>query len=363
MDYMERAFFLARHALGSTSPNPPVGAVVVKEGRVVGEGYTLPPGQSHAEVVALQQAGEQARGAGLYVTLEPCCFYGRTPPCTTAIMEAGIDEVHISITDPNPRVNGSGIAELEASGISVRLGEGMERAQILYEAYAKHVTTGMPFVTAKFAMSLDGKIATRTGNSQWVTGTAARRHVHEIRSKCDAIMVGINTVLLDDPQLTARDEDGHPLLRQPLRVVVDSQARTPPTARLLKEPGCAIIAVAEVNKSKAAALTDAGAEVLSFPDPSTGQVEMQALLAALGQRGVLSLLVEGGGTLLGSLFDLGLVDKLLAFIATRIVGGQEAPSPVEGHGVDTLSEAIALKRVTVEHVGEDLLVVGYPSGR
>ena len=327
----------------------------------MGEGHTLPPRQSHAEIVALQQAGEEARGGILYLTLEPCCYYGRTPPCTTAIIEAGIDEVHIAISDPNPRVNGRGLTELEKSGISVHLGEREEQALTLYEAFAKYITTVVPFVTAKFAMSLDGKIATHTGDSHWVTGETARRRVHDIRSECDAIMVGVNTVLRDDPKLTARDEAGHPLSRQPLRVVIDSGARTPPTSVLFKEPGCTLVAVAEATEAKAATLTEAGAEVAWFSDPVSRRVDLQALLTALGRREVVSLLVEGGGTLLGSLFDQGLVDKVLAFIAPRVVGGREAPSPVEGHGVGNVSEAIGLERVTVEHVGEDLLVVGYPS--
>ena len=363
MDYMARALSLAHQAVGTTSPNPPVGAVVVKEGQIAGEGHTLPPGQSHAEVVALQQAGQRAQDAILYVTLEPCCFYGRTPPCTNAIIEAGINEVHIATTDPNPKVNGKGRAELEAAGIKVSMEEPKEQVRALYEAYTKHVTAGMPFVIAKFAMTLDGKIATHTGDSQWVTGPTARRHVQQLRSKCDAIMVGINTVLHDDPQLTARDEDDYPLSRQPLRVVVDSHARTPLTARLLGEPGDALIAVAGADQARVAALNDTGAQVLSLPEPANGRVDLSSLLATLGQRGIVRLLVEGGGTLLGSLFDQNLVDKVFAFIAPRIVGGQRAPSPVEGRGISILAEAISLQHATMESIGEDFLVIGYPSGR
>ncbi|MCE2462923.1 MAG: bifunctional diaminohydroxyphosphoribosylaminopyrimidine deaminase/5-amino-6-(5-phosphoribosylamino)uracil reductase RibD, partial [Dehalococcoidia bacterium] len=243
MSHMRQALALARLALGTTSPNPAVGAVIVRDGVVVGEGFTQPPGHAHAEVMALQQAGRNSRDASLYVTLEPCCTYGRTPPCTQAIIAAGISEVHAAITDPNPRVNGKGLSELEATGIKVYRGDGEEEAREMYEAFARHVNTGLPFVTAKFAMSLDGKIATHTGDSKWVTGPLARGHVQEMRRTCDAIMVGVNTVLRDNPRLTARDRDGSLLSRQPLRVILDSKARTPTDAILLSEPGLTFIAV------------------------------------------------------------------------------------------------------------------------
>ena len=370
-NYMKRALTLARQALGTTSPNPAVGAVVVKDDLILGEGFTLPPGQSHAEVVALERAGESSRGASLYVTLEPCCIYGRTPPCTQAIIGAGISEVHVATTDPNPRVNGKGLAELEAAKINVYSGEEEGEARELYEAFAKHVNTGMPLVTAKFAMSLDGKIATHTGDSKWVTGAPARSYVQEMRRTCDAIMVGVNTVLRDNPQLTARDREGNPLARQPLRVILDSRARTPPDARLLKEPGHTLIAVTQPTDNRACPehsrritpLLDAGAEILELPATREGMVDPCALLEALGARGVVSLLVEGGGTLLGSLFDLGLVDKVAAFIAPVIIGGISAPSPVGGNGSANMSEAARIRQVRVEQIGEDILLVGYPLAR
>ena len=233
---MQQAICLARQAVGTTSPNPAVGAVIVKDGTVIGEGHTLPPGGHHAEIEALEMAGDSARGATLYTTLEPCCHFGRTPPCTRAIIAAGISEVHVAVQDPNRVVSGNGCDELESAGIGVVIGEQAETAKGLYEAFGKHIRTGLPFVTAKFAMSLDGKIATHTGDSKWVTGPEARGYVQEMRRECDAITVGVNTVLADDPQLTARAPDGSPLARQPLRVVLDSQARTPAGARLLKEP-------------------------------------------------------------------------------------------------------------------------------
>ena len=359
-DYMKRALALARQAMGSTSPNPAVGAVIVKDGEVLGEGHTLPPGQSHAEVVALTRAGEGSRLGSLYVTMEPCCTHGRTPPCTEAIIGAGIREVHAATIDPNPLVSGAGLSQLRSSGIKVFHGEGEEQARKLYEGFAKHVNTGLPFVTAKFAMSLDGKIATHTGDSKWVTGEIARGYVQEMRKTSDAIMVGVNTVLRDDPQLTARDEHGRPLARQPLRVVLDSGARTPADARMLKEPGHTLIAVTRPPDDRAASLMEAGAEVVRLPATRDGRVEPRALLEALGARGVVSLMVEGGGTLLGSLFDLGLVDKVVAFIAPVVIGGRDAPSPVAGKGVADLIEATTLQRVRVEPVGEDIMVVGYP---
>lgn len=356
---MRRALALARQALGTTSPNPAVGAVVVKDGAVLGEGFTLPPGRSHAEVVAIERAGDSARGASIFITLEPCSIHGRTPPCTGAIKSAGIKAVHVAVTDPNPKVNGRGLEELKAAGITVYAGDGETEARGLYEAYGKHVNTGLPFVTAKFAMSLDGKIATHTGDSKWITGAPARLHVHEMRSTCDAIAVGVNTVLRDNPHLTARDEDGKTLPRQPIRVILDSKACTPPNALFLKEPGHTIIAVTQRANTHVSQLEEAGAEVLQLPSTGDGVVDPRALLEELGARGVVSLLVEGGGTLLGTLFDLGLVDKVAAFISPLIIGGHSAPSPVGGKGIASVSQALKLKHLTTEKFEDDVLVVGY----
>ena len=361
--YMERALSLAWEALGTTSPNPSVGAVVVNDSNVVGEGYTLPPGQSHAEVRALEYAGVQAQGASLYVTLEPCCTQGRTPPCTGAIIAAGIREAHVATIDPNPRVNGKGLAELEAAGIKIYLEEHGHQAQELYESFTKHVRTSLPHVTAKFAMSLDGKIATHNGDSKWVTGGLARDRVQEMRRATDAVMVGVNTVFRDDPQLTARDGDGNPRSRQPLRVILDSAARTPTNARVFKEPGHTIVVTTAAGAGRVGLLADAGAEVLELAPTRDGMVDLRALLQSLGERGVVSVLVEGGGTLLGSLFDQGLVDKVAAFVAPVIIGGAEAPSPVGGHGAPGMAQALRLERVRVEQVGDDVLLIGYPPVR
>ncbi len=353
MSQMRRALSLARRALGSSSPNPAVGAVIVNDGAVVGEGWTEPPGGRHAEVVALKQAGDAARGGILYVTLEPCNHHGRTPPCVDAILDAGISEAHIAIADPNPSVTGGGAARLRGAGVQVAIGERQREASTLLEAYLKWVETGRPFVTAKFAMSLDGKIATRSGDSKWITGDRARWHVHELRAVSDAVMVGINTVLADDPLLTARGRRGKPLERQPLRVVVDSRGRLPDGARMLGQPGPVLVATVTDRESFA------NAEVATLRS-ANGGVDLDGLLEHLGgQREVTSVLVEGGKTLLGTLFDLGLVDKVVAFVAPTIIGGDEAPTAVGGRGVDTMSDVLKLERTRVRRLGRDTAIIGY----
>ena len=364
MTPMQKAIDLARGVLGTTSPNPAVGAVVVSQGVQIGCGYTLPPGQNHAEIGALRQAGSASKGATLYTTLEPCCHFGRTPPCTEAIIAAGISQVHLATIDPNPQVSGKGCLELKAAGIDVVIGDEAEAAQELYEAFAKHVTTGMPFVTVKFAMSLDGKIATRTGDSKWITSTQSRGMVQQMRRERDAVLVGVNTLIADDPLLTARDENGSPIHRQPLRVIVDSACRTPTEAQVLRQPGETIIAATEhAPHQSVVGLERAGAEVLQLPTLSDGRVPIEELLEQLGSRGIVSLLVEGGGTILGSFFDAGLVDKAYVFIAPIIIGGEQAPSPVEGEGTELMTRAWAMERTNIQHIGSDWLVVGYPGAR
>jgi diaminohydroxyphosphoribosylaminopyrimidine deaminase/5-amino-6-(5-phosphoribosylamino)uracil reductase len=362
MDYMQRALALASRALGQVSPNPAVGAVLVRDGRVVGEGFTRPPGGPHAEVVALEEAGEAARGSTLYVSLEPCCHQGRTPPCTDALIAAGVAEVHMAMLDPDANVNGRGRKALEAAGIAVQVGEREEEARRLNEAYIKHRTTGLPFVIAKFAASLDGRIAAASGDSRWISGPQSLEWAHEQRTRVDAIMVGANTILVDNPQLTARP-GGRESERQPLRVVVDSAGRTPANARVLQGPGRALIATSGRSEpSWRQALEAAGAEVLVLPGDGDS-LDLEALLKALAERGVLSLLVEGGGILLGSVFDQGLVDKVQAIIAPMIIGASEAPAAVAGRGAQRLAQAWRLRELTVERLGEDILVTGYPVKR
>jgi diaminohydroxyphosphoribosylaminopyrimidine deaminase/5-amino-6-(5-phosphoribosylamino)uracil reductase len=362
MEYMEHALSLARLAVGKVSPNPAVGAVIVRNGAIIGEGYTQPPGSAHAEVVALRQAGDGARGATMYITLEPCCHFGRTPPCTQAIIESGIAEVHIATLDPNPQVSGRGKVELESAGIGTQLGEEEEKARQLNEAYIKFVTTGLPFVTAKFAMSLDGKIATRTGDSRWISGPESREYVHQLRLAVDAIIVGVNTVLSDDPQLTARDKQGQPLERQPLRVIVDSEARTPSTARLFGEPGTTMIATTSAApRAKVREFQELGAEVLELVSRE-GLVNPEEMLRELGRRGSISVMVEGGSILFASLFEQGLVDKVIAFIAPMIIGGKRAKIAVGGEGVERIDHALRLNRVTVERFSDDVMISGYVGG-
>ncbi|MCY4654913.1 MAG: bifunctional diaminohydroxyphosphoribosylaminopyrimidine deaminase/5-amino-6-(5-phosphoribosylamino)uracil reductase RibD [Dehalococcoidia bacterium] len=355
--YMSRALELARASFGETSPNPPVGAVVVRGRRIVGEGRTQPTGEAHAEVVALLQAGELARDATLYVTLEPCSHFGRTPPCTNAIIVAGIAAVHASIVDPNPRVSGRGFAALRGAGISVIVGEGREEATELAAPHTVFITTGVPMVTLKFAMSLDGKIATRVGDSKWITCEESRRYVHTLRARSDAIVAGIGTVLADDPQLTARDENDEPLSRQPLRVVVDSRGNTPPGAAILRQPGKTLVAVSEISESKRVSLESAGAEVFHAPTDN-GRVDLRGLLTELGRREITSVLVESGGALAGSLFDARLVHWVVAFVAPVIIGGDRALSPVGGQGATLMSDAMRLSGVRVERFGEDVAVIG-----
>ncbi len=358
---MLRALQLARRGRGRTSPNPMVGAVLVKKGRVVGEGFHPRAGEPHAEIFALRQAGENAKGATLYVTLEPCNHYGRTPPCTKAIIAADVAEVHMAMLDPNPLVAGGGKKELEAAGIRTVVGEHENEAKKLNEVFLHWVTTGRPFIIAKFAMSLDGKIATRTGESRWITGSEARRYGHELRDQVDAILVGVNTIISDDPQLTTR-LDGEDV-RHPLRIILDSRGRAPLTARVFDPelPGRTLVITTDaMPKDTHQALTNKGIEVLVLP-ADKGQVDLSALLYALGAREVTSVLVEGGSSVLGNFFAHRLVDKVLAFIAPMIIGGQKALTAVGGLGVDRLADAWRLEEVEVTQVGADLLITGYPT--
>jgi len=362
---MEQALSLARLALGQVSPNPAVGAVVVKNGVVVGQGYTQPVGSWHAEVVALKQADEKAREGTLYVTLEPCCHYGRTPPCTQAIIAAGITEVHLSMLDPNPLVLGRGKEELERAGIKTYVGEHEEEAKEINEAYTKFITTGMPFVTVKFAVSLDGKIATKSGDSKWISGEEARKYVHNLRYTSDAIMAGVNTVLADDPHLTARSCGGRggTAKKQPLRVIVDGKGRTPLIAQVFRQPGRTLLALGRMAKpEEKTGFAQVGAEILELPSDGR-RVDLEKLLKALGEREITSVLVEGGGILLGSLFDCGLVDKVIAFVAPIIIGSDKAKTAVSGKGVDKVVDSLRLERIRVEKFGEDLMVSGYVTAK
>jgi diaminohydroxyphosphoribosylaminopyrimidine deaminase/5-amino-6-(5-phosphoribosylamino)uracil reductase len=359
--FMALALAEARRARGTTSPNPAVGAVVVNDGQIVGRGYTQPPGGPHAEIVALRAAGSRARGAAMYITLEPCNVYGRTGPCTRAIIDAGIAEVHCAVVDPDPRVRGRGIAELRAAGVRVTTGTGAAAAADHHADFIVHRLLGRPLVVVKFAASLDGRIAAVSGDARWVSGPQARAWVHRQRAVLDAIMVGSGTVLADDPLLTARPDDaGAPLpVRQPLRVVVDSRGRIPTHARVLGPEAPVLVATTAVSPPAwRTALAARGAEVLVLSCGPDGRVDLGALLTALGRRGVMSVLVEGGATLLGALFDAALVDKVHAVIAPVVIGG-DAPAAVGGRGAWSMAEAHRLQDVTIERMGSDTVITGY----
>jgi diaminohydroxyphosphoribosylaminopyrimidine deaminase/5-amino-6-(5-phosphoribosylamino)uracil reductase len=357
--YMKLALRLAAKGAGWVSPNPMVGAVLVKGGQIVGQGYHRRVGAPHAEVEALRQAGEAARGADLYVTLEPCNHQGRTPPCTQAILSAGIGRVIIASRDPNPRVTGGGAEYLQSQGVAIETGLFEEEARRLNDAWFHWVATGLPWVIAKAACSLDGKIATATGESQWLTGEAARAYGHRLRHQVDAILVGIETALADDPQLTTRlpRRKG----KDPIRVVLDSRLRLPLTAKLLHLDSPAptwVACTSEAPKEKIKAIKELGAEVLVF-SPEAGRVPLKPLLKLLGAQQVQSLLVEGGAEVLGAFFDQRLVNQFYFFFAPKILGGQKAPGVVGGLGVTHLGEAHIARELRIRRVGVDILVSCY----
>lgn len=357
--FMRRALELARQAEGFTSPNPVVGAVVVKDNCIVGEGYHKEAGAPHAEIKALQAAGEQANSATLYVTLEPCNHYGRTPPCTEAIIRANVARVFYAVDDPNPDVAGHGAHRLRQADITVQQGPCTEDAIQLNRWFFHWIRTKQPYVIAKFATSLDGKIATRTGESQWITGTTARQQGHALRHLVDAVLIGAGTAIADNPRLTTRLPRER--VSHPLRVVLDSRGRVPHESRLFQSdlPGRTLVAATEaMPHTQHHLLERRGVEVLVLPATSTGQVDIAALLAELGQRQITSLLVEGGGIVLGSCFERHLVHELWAFLAPCIIGGSDAPGPVGGRGFATLNDMRRLKNVTVQRLDSDLLVHG-----
>ena len=351
---MTRARDLAINGRWTCSPNPMVGALVERDGRIAGEGYHHRIGESHAEVIAIGRAGELAGGATLYVTLEPCSTVGRTPPCTDAIIAAGLRRVVIGTIDPNPRHAGRGIAILKAAGIDVVVLNDSE-CEALNEKFNHYITTGTPFIHAKWAMTLDGKIATRTGESQWITGPGVREFTHKLRSEHDAIMVGIGTVLADNPKLNVRlDGDW----RQPIKVVVDSTLKMPADASLL-EDGVTIIACGRsADLDKMEILRHKGVEVIAVAEPDSDRVNLPALLRQLGAMNISGILVEGGAILLGSLLDQHLIHRVTACVAPKIIGGTKAPGPVGGLGVARIDEALQLRDISIEQFEDDIMLSG-----
>ncbi len=356
--FMDRALELAARAYGRTSPNPMVGAVVVRDGKIVGEGYHARAGEDHAEVVALRDAGESVRDATLYVTLEPCSHYGRTPPCVDAIISAGIRRVVAAMTDPNPLVAGAGFRRLKDAGIEVDVGMRQAEAGRLNEAHVKFCRTGLPFVYLKYAMSLDGKVATRTKDARWVTGEDARRRVHELRDRVDAIMVGAGTVRADDPALTTRLPDGG---RDPVRIVVSTMGDLDPSARVFADDGGAPrwLAVSDgCPVERLGMFENRGVDILNCPATAQG-LDLRETMRLVGERDVRTVLLEGGPTLAAAALESGIVDKIMCFIAPIVIGGMDAPSPVAGRGIERIADALRLVDVGIELVGSDVLIEGY----
>lgn len=357
--FMRRALALALKGAGWVNPNPMVGAVVVRDGCIIGEGFHAMYGESHAEAVALDGlTPEQTSGATLYVTLEPCNHQGKTPPCAPLIATMGIRRVVIAAGDPNPEVNGQGIKYLQAHGIEVETGLLKKEAEDQNEVFRTYITTGNPFVVLKTAMTLDGKIATVTNASRWITGEPSRRLVHRLRSRLSSVLVGVNTVLYDDPLLNIRLKGNHPA---PLKVIADTHGRIPVEARVLaNNPQLTLVATtASADSRKMKDIERMGAQVLVCP-AKEGRVDLTFLLRSLGAMGVDSVLAEGGSTLAFSLLRDELVDKMITFIAPKVLGGEQAPTAVGGAGIDTMEEAVTLERMAVKRIGSDLMVTGYP---
>jgi diaminohydroxyphosphoribosylaminopyrimidine deaminase/5-amino-6-(5-phosphoribosylamino)uracil reductase len=356
---MGEALDLAAKGKGWTSPNPCVGALVVEAGRVLGRGYHHRAGGAHAEVIALQRAGPQARGATLYVTLEPCSHFGRTPPCVDRVLDSGVSRVVVAMADPNPQVRSRGLRKLRRAGIQVVAGVCRESAQRLNEDFAKFITTGRPFVTLKLALSLDGKIATRTGDSKWITGPFARARAHQLRHEHDAIMVGHGTVAEDDPRLTTR-LPGNRRGKHPARVVVDTRAETPVAAQALASADALrfLVCGSAAPASRVSRLQRAGVQVLPVATSANG-LDLNEALTQLAQHGLTSVLIEGGSRLAASALEAGIVDKVALFYAPKIIGGTESLSAIGGEGVTQVAEALQLRDATVERLGDDFLVVGY----
>jgi diaminohydroxyphosphoribosylaminopyrimidine deaminase / 5-amino-6-(5-phosphoribosylamino)uracil reductase len=359
--YMRMALRLASKAKGRTSPNPMVGAVVVKNGKVLSTGFHHRAGASHAEAIALRKAGAAAQGATLYVTLEPCSHTNkRTPPCTPLVMQSGVKRVVVAMIDPNPHVSGGGIKALRKADIDVVTGVLEQEALKLNEAYVKYITTGMPFVTLKIAQTLDGKIATASGESQWITGEKARNEGHRLRDTNDAILVGINTVLKDDPSLTTRIASG----RDPIRVILDSRLRIPLAAKVLAQKSTSKTIVATLATAPATRikrLRDAGAEVIPVK-AAQGRLDLRDLMKKLAKRGVVSVLVEGGAEVHASAIRAGIADKAILFIAPMLMTGADSLCAIGGVSPTRLDRAIRLKDVTVRFVGADLMLMGYIRG-
>lgn len=358
IDYMKMALQLAASAKGRTSPNPLVGAVVVKNQRIIGLGAHLRAGKEHAEVHALNMAGRDAEGSTMYVTLEPCNHYGKTPPCTEKMITEGVKKVYIATMDPNPKVMGEGIKALRAAGVEVEVGLLEEEANRLNEVYNKYIISKQPFIILKTAMTLDGKIATKNGDSQWITNEQSRLKVHQIRNEVDAILVGINTVISDDSLLTTRLPQGG---RNPIRIIIDSRLSIPETAKVLdvKVAPTIIICTEDRDRAKEKRIESMGVKVFVHQSKN-GHVDLKKCMEQLGELGITSILVEGGSEIHGSFLSEGIYDKFIFFIAPKIIGGKLAITTFGGSGFDYMNQAIELTDMSLEQFDRDLCITGYP---
>ncbi|HHP7235986.1 MAG TPA: bifunctional diaminohydroxyphosphoribosylaminopyrimidine deaminase/5-amino-6-(5-phosphoribosylamino)uracil reductase RibD [Desulfobacterales bacterium] len=358
-EFMSHALDLARRGEGHVAPNPMVGAVVVKDGSIVGEGWHEAIGKPHAEINAMNAAGRKARDAELYVTLEPCNHAGRTPPCTEAILQAGIRRVVAAMRDPNPRVTGGGIDYLRQRGLAVEVGICEASARRLNEAFVKYITTGCPFVVVKCAATLDGRIATRSGDARWISGEASRQYVHRLRHALDAILVGIETVKADDPSLTTRIAGFAG--KDPRRIILDTHLTISENARLLNlksDAGTILVVGPSVSTAARQRMLDAGAEVLPVR-LSDGRIDLKSLMQRLGEKSITSVLIEGGGAVIGSALRAGIVDKLVLFYAPRMLGGDDGVPICRGSGAERVEDGIQLERIEVRRFGADVMIEGY----
>ncbi|WHY73221.1 bifunctional diaminohydroxyphosphoribosylaminopyrimidine deaminase/5-amino-6-(5-phosphoribosylamino)uracil reductase RibD [Fictibacillus enclensis] len=355
--YMKLALENARAMKGQTDPNPMVGSVIVNENRIVGIGSHLKPGEPHAEIHAIRMAGEKAEGGTIYVTLEPCSHYGRTGPCAQAIVKAGLSKVVIASLDPNPLVSGRGVAILKEAGIEVITGIMEKESQQMNEVFNKFIVQKLPFVTVKSAATLDGKIATATHDSKWITGEAARKNVHQIRNENMAILVGVNTVIKDDPELTARIPNG----RNPVRVILDSTLRIPVSSKVVQDKKAEtwIFTTERAGEEKRQVLESHGVSIFTTKSRAD-RVNPEEVLHLLGEQQISSVMIEGGGAVNASFLEQQLIDKFVVYMAPKLLGGSLSPTFLEGEGAERMSGAVDLREMTVEQVGDDFKFTGYP---
>lgn len=357
--YMKKTIELAKCGWGKTSPNPLVGAIIVKDDRIISRGYHKGFGLAHAEAVAIMNSRETVEGGTLYVNLEPCSHFGKTPPCAKSIIEAGIKNVIVAMVDPNPLIQGRGIAMMREAGLNVTLGVLENEARKLNDIFIKYITKHTPFVIMKSAMTLDGKTASVCGDSKWISCEGSRNYVHVWRNRVSAVMVGINTVLADNPSLTTRLSEKE--CRHPARVVVDSKGRLPLDCKLLhcgNDAGIILATTSKIDAGKEKCLTEMGVRIIKSDD-GDGRVNLNILMDQLYRLGMDSVLLEGGGTLNASALEAGIVDKVIMFIAPKIIGGKQALTPVEGEGIKYLKDAVELHDITVDRIENDIIFEGY----